>query len=215
MKKTLLLAAATAALTTAATAATQVVSGGSVGAVFAPTDVNGTFNVPQFNIPGETLIGVSLKITGDARSTVTNTGAQTDIFGGTVLVNFIISGFGGGPFTEGTTVTIPNVSLVATATSPVASNSAFATTSVTGSLAAWVGGGTFPVSLQATVPPGGASISGGGGNLQLATEAQGTLEVTYTYQPTSVPEPSFYGAMGALVCFGLLGYRQYRAKQNA
>ena len=57
--------------------------------------------------------------------------------------------------------------------------------------------------------PGGT----GGGNALFHTYGQASLDVTYNF--SNVPEPSFYGAMGALVCFGLLGYRQYRAKQNA
>lgn len=48
-----------------------------------------------------------------------------------------------------------------------------------------------------------ASISGGG-----------LARVTYNYA-TNVPEPRIYGAIGAVACLGLLGYRRYRGSRQA
>ena len=215
MKKTLLLAAITAAVSTAATAATQTLQAvnNPVNAAFTATDYSGSFNIPQFNQPGQTLTGVSLKITGDGRSQITNNGLQQDTFGGNFTVTFTISGFGGGPFGNNTIVSVPNALLAPGASTPFGTGSASGSVNVTGPLGGFAGAGTVPIALQVSTT--GIQLTGTGGNGGFLTQGQGSLEVTYTYQRTDVPEPSFYGAMGALVCFGLLGYRQYRAKQNA
>ena len=220
MKKTLLLAAASVALAQAVSAATQTLPAANnpVNPAFTATDYSGSFNVPKFNTVGGTLVltGVSLKITGDGRSQITNNGQQADTFGGNFTVAFTISGFGGGPFANNTIVNVPNVLLNPAQSTPFGTGSANGSVNVTGGLAGWAdaaGVGTVPIGLAVSTV--GIALTGTGGNGGFLTQGQGTLEVTYTYNRSDVPEPSFYGAMGALVCFGLLGYRQYRAKQNA
>ena len=141
MKKTLLLAAITAAVSTAATAATQTLQAvnNPVNAAFTATDYSGSFNIPQFNQPGQTLTGVSLKITGDGRSQITNNGLQQDTFGGNFTVTFTISGFGGGPFGNNTIVSVPNALLAPGASTPFGTGSASGSVNVTGPLGGFAG----------------------------------------------------------------------------
>lgn len=219
MKKTLLIAAATAALAQAATAATATatVSGNPQLAAFTNTDYSGGWTVDKFNTLGGTLTltGVAIKVTGAGQSRITNNSQQTDNFTATANVAFQISGFTPAPFTHTVTVTIPSTSIAPATTSSFFSNSTFGTVNAT-DLSNWADpGGSGTVSIPLSVTTTSSSTTGGGGNLTLQTQGQANIEVTYTYQTTDVPEPSFYGAMGALVCFGLLGYRQYRMKQNA
>lgn len=219
MKKTLLIAAATAALAQAATAATATanVTGNPQLSVFTNTDYTGGWTVDKFNTLGGTLTltGVSIKVTGTGQSRITNNSLQTDNFTASANVNFQISGFTPAPFTHTVVVTIPSTSLTAGSTSGFFPNTTSGTVNATdlGNWADPAGSGT--VSIPLSVSTTSASTSGGGGNSALQTQGQAQIEVTYTYTTTDVPEPSFYGAMGALVCFGLLGYRQYRMKQNA
>lgn len=56
----------------------------------------------------------------------------------------------------------------------------------------------------------------GGGTSDIVTPSTGsaTFTVVYNYT-TAVPEPRVYGAIGAVACLGLLGYRRLRARQAA
>jgi hypothetical protein len=79
-------------------------------------------------------------------------------------------------------------------------------------LALFTGAGNILLPFVAS----GASTGSGGGNLALvfATQAGGSISVTYTYH-NDVPEPKVYGAIGAVACLGLLGYRRYRTSRQA
>jgi hypothetical protein len=64
----------------------------------------------------------------------------------------------------------------------------------------------------------GYFISGGGtSSILTPTTGSATVTVEYTYHnaSTPVPEPRVYGAIGAVACLGLLGYRRLRARQAA
>jgi hypothetical protein len=59
------------------------------------------------------------------------------------------------------------------------------------------------------------SVNAGGSGLGgSATSGQFEFIVNYNYHLPSVPEPKVYGALGAVACLGLLGFRQYR-RRNA
>ena len=53
--------------------------------------------------------------------------------------------------------------------------------------------------------------------LTFTNSAKADASVTYSYHfaETQVPEPRVYGAIGAVACLGLLGYRRLRARQAA
>src|SRR4030095_8756372 len=80
-------------------------------------------------------------------------------------------------------------------------------------LAEWQGaGGTFlPIAVTSLTS---ANWVTGGSSAGLFNQGKMSLTVTYTYEPSAnVPEPATYGAIGALISLGLLGYRQYRLKR--
>ena len=66
------------------------------------------------------------------------------------------------------------------------------------------------------LPVSTATFAGasGVGQFAITTSDSINVQVTYTYTTTNVPEPKVYGALGAVVCLGLLGYRQYRLKNS-
>ena len=53
--------------------------------------------------------------------------------------------------------------------------------------------------------------------LSIVGRASSKVVITYNYSAneTQVPEPRVYGAIGAVACLGLLGYRRLRARQAA
>jgi hypothetical protein len=64
----------------------------------------------------------------------------------------------------------------------------------------------------------GYSVFGAGtSSILTPTTGSASVTVTYTYHfaETQVPEPRVYGAIGAVACLGLLGYRRLRARQAA
>jgi hypothetical protein len=63
----------------------------------------------------------------------------------------------------------------------------------------------------------GYSVFGAGtSSIITPTTGSATVTVTYTYHfNTNVPEPKVYGAIGAVACLGLLGYRRFRNRQTA
>lgn len=73
-------------------------------------------------------------------------------------------------------------------------------------------------SIILPVVAAGSSSGSGSGNLvtQFNTAAAADISVTYNYnKDTGVPEPRVYGAIGAVACLGLLGYRRIRSRQAA
>ena len=59
----------------------------------------------------------------------------------------------------------------------------------------------------------GYSVFGAGSSSILTpTSGSATVTVNYNYH-TGVPEPKVYGAIGAVACLGLLGYRRFRSQQ--
>ena len=222
MKKTLLLAASLAALSAYGASVAGTVANNPNQAAFADTDYsNSNWTVTKFNLAGQTLTSVDFKLTMAGQSQIGNTGAQSDTFNGSTVINFTITKPSSGTAAGSINITVPaqviGPGTIASPTfGPFSPGNGIATlsTSAAGDLAALTGAGG-PVAIPLAVQGGITGLFGGGGNAQMHTQAQVSLEVTYNYRPSEVPEPSFYGAMGALVCFGLLGYRQYRAKQNA
>ena len=60
-----------------------------------------------------------------------------------------------------------------------------------------------------------SSNIGGSPVLTFLNSAKADVSITYTYHLAAVPEPRVYGAIGAVACLGLLGYRRLRARQAA
>jgi hypothetical protein len=91
-----------------------------------------------------------------------------------------------------------------------------ATQTVTGST---VGLANFYVNGVANIvlPVTGTAINSasGGGSLFAGAVNNGytTASITYNYHTAAVPEPKVYGAVGAVACLGLLGYRRYRSQK--
>jgi hypothetical protein len=78
-------------------------------------------------------------------------------------------------------------------------------------LALFTGSGSIVLPVTGT----GSSSGSGAGNLltQFATSASASAQVTYNYSTATVPEPKVYGAIGAVACLGLLGYRRFRSQK--
>lgn len=77
-------------------------------------------------------------------------------------------------------------------------------------LALFTGAGNIDLPIIAK----GQSRGDGPGNLTLSftTLASASVNVSYNYT-SGVPEPKVYGAIGAVACLGLLGYRRYRSQK--
>jgi hypothetical protein len=98
----------------------------------------------------------------------------------------------------------------------VASTTSADTQSLTGSadLALFTGSGTAGTISLPIIAKGQSSGSGPGSFLQqFTTQASANASVSYNYTTSGVPEPKVYGAIGAVACLGLLGYRRYRSQQ--
>ena len=95
----------------------------------------------------------------------------------------------------------------------VASSTTADTQSLSGGadLALFTGAGNISLPI---IAKGQSSGSGPGSFLQqFTTQASANASVSYNYTTSGVPEPKVYGAIGAVACLGLLGYRRYRSQQ--
>ena len=95
----------------------------------------------------------------------------------------------------------------------VASSTSADTQSLSGGadLALFTGSGNISLPI---IAKGQSSGSGPGSFLQqFTTQASASASVSYNYTTSGVPEPKVYGAIGAVACLGLLGYRRYRSQQ--
>jgi hypothetical protein len=237
MKKNLILAAVAASLTasTAFAQLTQTVSGSTVGgdplsAGAGNGSLDGTLSltVPQFNIPGATLLSVSYTIQLEAfgQFSITSVSQPANIQGSLTLAFATVTRAGGSANAPLTIVNSPvpaQVSLlnVTSPTGPHFTPVFTATSSAINdaNLAAYTGTGTVSFS-SANVTS--LSISGnavGSGEVTIGQTAAGrsatTVDVTYTYSLTEVPEPSTYAAMGfvGLVAGATIWRRRQMAKK--
>jgi len=225
MKKTIKVlapVAAAVALSSVSYAATTTVSGSTaVISTDFPNNtvvqVPGTSAVAQCAPGASTVLNSTLvKLTANLSSQgqLTNPQSNTQPLTGNVTVT--------GPFT----LTLPNsatlvatpainfasvtVSPGATVTLPQTGNQA--TASGSGGVNGWTGATiSLPISTKVSSSIGG----GGGGQLTISLQTVGLAQVDVTYDttPCVVPEPKVYGAIGALLSLGLLGFRHYRAKK--
>ncbi len=186
-------------------------------------DFSTTLSVPKFNTVGgtRTLDSVSFTLSGGsaAGQSVINTGSSTATFVLTTTVSItLLDPLGGTVVT-----TIPTVQNTALNLGAGLSRD-FGTTAgsdsdlvtYTSNLGQFTGAGNVVLPLFSVTSTGAA---GGGGNNtpNFTTTAFANISVTYNYSnvETPVPEPRVYGAIGAVACLGLLGYRRLRARQAA
>lgn len=182
-------------------------------------------SVPQFNTAGGTrlLTSVSVTLFGSVGATMSvhNAGGAPvtgSVSGGGAITLFDPSN----PGTDLTTIfptqtgTFLNLAVDATRNFTPSVNTATATVTVTTGLATWTGGGNvlLPLIGDATT---GSNSNGSIDNLSISVDGYASASVTYNYSnvETQVPEPRVYGAIGAVACLGLLGYRRLRARQAA
>ena len=195
---------------------------------FAATDFSNFLNVPKFNVAGGTLTSISISLNGNILAnqkaenldpTAASLTLKTDVSltlkrpdASTIVVTIpeVLTPFAAGGFdgtidfggSSGTTVTA----------APATSTDS-ATLNTVGDLALFSGAGSIALPVN-----GNASTSAtGSGNIisQFSTSANAHVTVTYTYSTANVPEPKVYGAIGAVACLGLLGYRRFRNGQAA
>lgn len=235
MNKNLLLTAAAIASIVSAKALTTTVTGSTTGGNVLSAglgngslDGNLSLSVPQFNIPGATLTGVSYTITMEAFGQVTINGVSVpaNITGNLVLGTATVTRAGGSansplfllPSTSPAQISLSNV----TGASGPHFTSAFTATSapITDSnLSAYIGTGSVSFSSVNSTSLAVSGTAVGSGEVTISQTAFGrsatTVAVTYTYNMTAVPEPSTYAAMGfvGLVAGATVWRRRQAAKK--
>lgn len=185
---------------------------------------NETVSVPKYNVPAH--LGTLTKVT------FTLTGVTT---GDVLLENFSLNPVTANYSAFGTmTLQRPDTSTIVISTPTTAGSVALgpndgtpdfagtAGTTITGSgssasetvtltsgsdLALFTGAGTIDLPIL-----GDGSLSVTSGVIGLYSAA-GTATVLVAYEYAPVPEPEVYGAVGALLCGGLIAYRRYKNQQ--
>lgn len=233
----LALGALTAASALAATDGPHTVTYPGSGTVALDFPQGATIALPQFNMPGATLTGMTIDFSysgvsnirfenlGQGAGTVNLTsrsvvfelqrpGGSGNIFDPNAFLNasvglanrqFSYSAFDGTDDFAGTSgITF----------TPEEYNKAGSTGLLTSGsdLTTFTGAGTVTLPILNKV--GYSVIGGGSSDILTPTTGSASVSVTYTYT-TNVPEPKVYGAIGAVACLGLLGYRRFRNNQAA
>jgi hypothetical protein len=186
-------------------------------------DFNQTLSVAKFNTQGgtRTLDSVSVTLSGGsaAGQSVVNTGSSAATFVLTTSVSITLLDFNNNPIVT----TIPVVQNTAfnlgaglSQNFGTVAGSDSDSVSYTSNLGTFIGAGNVVLPLFSVTS---TQAAGGGGNNSptFSTTAFANVSVTYNYSnvSTPVPEPRVYGAIGAVACLGLLGYRRLRARQAA
>lgn len=141
-------------------------------------------------------LGASLTLTRpDTTTIVVSLPSLNQTFNATAFDNVV--DYGG---TSGVTYT----GLSANATNTVSLSGA-------SDISLFTGAGSISLPIIGT----GNSSGSGPGNLdtKFTTQGSATGVVTYNYSTATVPEPKVYGAIGAVACLGLLGYRRFRSQK--
>lgn len=173
-----------------------------------------TITVPGFTVSGGILDSVSFIWAGSLGTIhgAVNNGGTTEIINLTTTANLTLRR----PDNTSLVVTTPTVSSEFTLASNTSetkdeafgsdSDSNTVSTGLTPFLASTI---TFNVTGTAS------NGSDGGGSIvtSFTSRANGAVTVNYNYHTAGVPEPKVYGALGAVACLGLLGYRRYRNQQ--
>lgn len=175
-----------------------------------------SWSIGKFDTLGSTrlLTGVTLAVDGKGIMRFQNVSTEPAIVGGNIEIDFLISGVStSGPLLHRISTTCPPVELASGAATD------FFTLGGTGifhasDLTPWQqdgSGGTIELPMTIIT---GFGMTGGSSSLAFNGQAQADLSVTYSYalQTTDVPEPSFYGSIGALVCLALLAFQHYRRR---
>ena len=186
---------------------------------------SGTMSIPKFNAALGTLTSISFTLTGGL--TATQKFENGDDVSATITVTTTGTMTLQRPDTSTLVVTIPTVQNTATV-GPFDGNINFAGTSGltfapkvgslsntqtysgAGDMALFTGSGNITLPVIATGSSGGTGAANV--TIQASLTGQASASVTYTYSVASVPEPSTYGAIGAVSVAGFLGYRRARRK---
>ncbi len=186
---------------------------------------SGTMSIPKFNAALGTLTSISFTLNGNL--TATQKFENGDDVSSTITVTTTGTMTLQRPDTTTLVITIPTVQNTATV-GPFDGNINFAGTSgITFSpkvgtlsntqvysgasdLALFTGSGNITLPVLATGSSGGTGAANV--TIQASLTGQASASVTYTYSVATVPEPSTYGAIGAVSVVGFLGYRRARRK---
>ncbi|HTH46224.1 MAG TPA: choice-of-anchor E domain-containing protein [Candidatus Limnocylindria bacterium] len=192
------------------------------------TSFSSTIDIPKFNVAGGTLTSISITLAGSIQAnqkaesldnapaslTLTTDATLTlkrpDNTPIVITIPEALNHFSASIFDN--TIDFGGTSGV-TFTAAPGNSSDNQVLSGASDLALFTGAGnvTLPISGSA-----GTSATGAGNIIsQFSTSANVHATVTYTYSTTQVPEPKVYGAIGAVACLGLLGYRRFRNGQAA
>ena len=179
--------------------------------------------VPQFNTAGgtRTLTSVSVTLFGSVGATMSVHNSGGTPVTGTVSGGGAITLFDPSNSANDLTTIFPvqngnfsNLAVNATKSFTPSVNTATDTVTVSTGLGTWTGAGSvlLPIIGDATT---GSSSNGSIDQLSIAVSGYASAAVTYNYTTAAVPEPRVYGAIGAVACLGLLGYRRIKAGQAA
>lgn len=182
-------------------------------------------SVPQFNTAGgtRTLLSVDVTLFGSVQATMSVHNAGAAPVTGSVSGGGAISLFDPSNAAVTLTTVFPtqtgnfvNLAVNATRNFSPAANTDSASVNVNTGLATWTGAGNvlLPIIGDATT---GSGSNGSIDQLSISVVGYASASVTYNYSTvdSQVPEPRVYGAIGAVACLGLLGYRRLRARQAA
>ncbi len=209
------------ALTDGPFAANYGTSGSQQTVDFSTSLVFPAFNNLTGPLAGAILDDVSVVLHGGSAATqsVQNTGASSAVFQLTTSISItLLDPLGNSIVTAIPTVintTVPPLGAGQTKNFGTTAGTDTKTVTYTSNLGTFAGTGNLSLALFSLTS---TSAAGGGGNNipNFATTGFADGTVTYDYHFSSnVPEPKVYGAIGAVACLGLLGYRRFRNGQAA
>ena len=191
-----------------ATTAVQNVMYGFAGLDFNPA---GSVTIPAFTGAG-TWNSTTLTGTGSLQFGVVNNSPAAETFAGTLGVTFNLvptgATFAPGSIAVGPVPFGPVLLGAGGGATFGPFNSAVTPIVVTGA-----NGAAIPVAINTSTA---LTVTQGGGAIQIASQGKVSFDVVYDFTPridNNIPEPKVYGAIGALLSLGVLGYRQYRLKK--
>jgi len=181
------------------------------------TWLNGGWNVSKFNNQAGslTLTSVSLQFAAQSNFRIHNTSTEAATLSGLIQVSFTINGIdGNGPDNFVLSAPSPPALIqpggISDYISLVTSHTLYSS-----DLGRWqIPAGSDTIFLPTLVIVGfGLNSATKDNSFEGNTTASLLAKYTYVNTMSEVPEPSFYGAMGALVCIGFYAYQHYRGRK--